>query len=265
MISVSQVHISFGDAPLLEGADLQIQSGERVCLVGRNGTGKSTLLKLLAGEIEPDRGTITGRKLITSAYLPQAVPPGTGETVFEMVATGTGSIGYALNRYRQLTGLTSPENRPGNDPEVEKLAHRLEASGGWECQHRVEKILSTLFLEPEAAFGDLSAGLKRRVLLARTLVDSPDLLLLDEPTNHMDIPSIQLIEKILLKIPATLVFVSHDRRFTRHLASRIVELDRGELRDWGCGYAAFLKRRNSFLDAEMERLQKLLIPMQRAG
>jgi len=219
MFSIRNIKLAFGDPPLLQDANLQIHAGDRICLVGRNGSGKSTLLKLLAGEIEPDRGSIEGRKTAVAAYLPQEVPPGGSETVFDMVAQGSDA-------------------------------------DGWEHQHRVEKILSTLFLNPQDRFTALSAGLKRRVLLARALVCTPDILLLDEPTNHMDIPSIQLMEKILLKFSGTLVFVSHDRRFTRKIATRIVALDRGELRDWACGYGEYLRRREALLNEETDRRHK---------
>ncbi len=255
MLGIRNVNIAFGGPPLLQDASLRIHSGDRICLVGRNGSGKSTLLKLLAGEIDPDRGSIEGRKAVVAAYLPQEVPPGGSETVFDMIARGSDDVGKALVRYRQLA------SRPGNDSagttlEVEKLSQVLETSGGWERQHQVEKILSAFFLNPEDRFADLSAGLKRRVLLARSLVYAPDILLLDEPTNHMDIPSIQLMEKILLKFSGTLVFVSHDRRFTRKIATRIVALDRGELRDWGCGYDAYLRRRDALLNEETDQRHK---------
>ncbi|MCP3951196.1 MAG: ATP-binding cassette domain-containing protein [Desulfobacterales bacterium] len=255
MLSIRNVSIAFGDPPLLQDASLQIHPGDRICLVGRNGSGKSTLLRLLAGEIEPDHGSIEGRKTAVAAYLPQEVPSGNSETVFDMIAQGSDTIGKALVRYRRLT------SRPGGDiadtaPEIEKLSQLLETSDGWERQHQVERILSALFLNPQDRFADLSAGLKRRVLLARALVYSPDILLLDEPTNHMDIPSIQLMEKILLKFYGTLVFVSHDRRFTRKIATRIVAIDRGELRDWACGYSAYLRRREALLNEETDRRRK---------
>jgi ATP-binding cassette subfamily F protein uup len=255
MLGMRNINIAFGGPPLLQDASLQIHPGDRICLVGRNGSGKSTLLKLLAGEIEPDHGSIEGRKTAVAAYLPQEVPPGGSETVLDMIAQRSDAIGKALVRYRRLT------TRPGGDPadtapEVEKLSQLLETSGGWERQHQVERILSALFLNPQDRFADLSAGLKRRVLLARALVYAPDILLLDEPTNHMDIPSIQLMEKILLKFSGTLVFVSHDRRFTRKIATRIVALDRGELRDWACGYGEYLRRREALLNEEVDQRHK---------
>jgi len=256
MFSIRNVNLAFGDPPLLQDANLQIHAGERICLVGRNGSGKSTLLKLLAGEIEPDQGSIEGRKTTVAAYLPQEVPPGRSETVFDMIARGSDAVGQALVRYRHLTNRPGGGNPVDTPPEIEKLSQLLETSDGWERLHQVERILSALFLNPEDRFADLSAGLKRRVLLARALVYAPDILLLDEPTNHMDIPSIQLMEKILLKFSGTLVFVSHDRRFTRKIATRIVALDRGELRDWACGYDEYLRRREMLLNEETDRRHK---------
>jgi len=256
MLSIRNVNLAFGGPPLLKDANLQIQAGDRICLVGRNGSGKSTLLKLLAGEIEPDQGSIEGRKSVVAAYLPQEVPPGGNKTVFDMIARGSDAAGKALIRYRRLTTRPGDDDPADTAPEIEKLSQLLDTSGGWERQHQVEKILSALFLNPQDRFSDLSAGLKRRVLLARALVHSPDILLLDEPTNHMDIPSIQLMEKILLKSAGTLVFVSHDRRFTAKIATRIVALDRGELRDWACGYGEYLRRREALLNEETDRRHK---------
>lgn len=256
MLSVRNVNLAFGGPPLLKNANLQIHPGDRICLVGRNGAGKSTLLKLIAGEIEPDSGVIEGRKSVVTAYLPQEVPSCHNETVFDIIALGAGVAGKALVRYSHLMARYGSGNRRETAGETEKLAQFLETSNGWELQHRVERALSALFLNPEDRFGDLSAGLKRRVLLARSIARSPDILLLDEPTNHMDIPSIQLIEEILLKASGTLVFVSHDRVFTKKIATRIVELDRGELRSWACGYSEFLKRRQALLGQETGQRQK---------
>ena len=256
MLSIKELHIAFGGRPLMAGVTFQIRAGDRICLVGRNGSGKSTLLKLLAGEILPDSGRLTGQRTIKSAYLPQAVPAGDRTTVFEMVARGAGETGRILIEHHRSSGRSDLVDADGSSRDAAHLAVQLESKGGWECQYRVEKILSTLRLEPEARFSELSAGLKRRVLLGRTLVNSPELLLLDEPTNHMDIPSIRLIETILAKTAAALVFVSHDRRFTRNIATRILELDRGRLRDWNCSYDDFLHRREKLLNEETLQHQK---------
>ena len=256
MISIRNINLAFGGPPLLKDANLRIHAGDRICLVGRNGSGKSTLLKLLAGKIEPDHGLIEGRKATVAAYLPQEVPSGRSETVFDMVARGPDAVGEALVRYRHLTNRHRGGDPAKTAPEIERLSQVLATSDGWERLHQVERILSSLFLNPQERFTDLSAGLKRRVLLARALVYTPDILLLDEPTNHMDIPSIQLMEKILLKFSGTLVFVSHDRRFARKIASRIVTLDRGELRSWDCGYDAYLRDREALLNEETKRRHK---------
>ena len=256
MLSVRNVNLAFGGPVLLHNANLQINPGDRICLMGRNGSGKSTLLKLLAGEIEPDSGAIESSQSVTTGYLPQEVPSGLNETVFDVIALGLGKAGKALVRHRHLLDKHSSGNGPESNSETEKLSQFLEASGGWELQHKVEKALSTLFLNSRDQFSALSAGLKRRVLLARSIAATPDILLLDEPTNHMDIPSIQLMEEILLKSSRTLVFVSHDRAFTKKIATRIVELDRGELRDWKCGYSVFLERRQALLSQETQQRRK---------
>ncbi len=256
MLSVRNVNLAFGGPPLLLNANLQIHPGDRICLVGRNGSGKSTLLKLLAGEIEPDSGMIKDKQSVVTGYLPQEVPSGLNETVFDVIAMGMGRAGKALVSYRRVLAGHASGKRLDNDKETEKLTRFLEASGGWELQHRVEKALSALFLNPRDQFRALSAGLKRRVLLARSIAMAPDILLLDEPTNHMDIPSIRLMEKILLKTAHTLVFVSHDRAFTKKIATRIVELDRGELRDWACGYSEFSRRRQALFNTEAEQHHK---------
>ncbi len=240
ILSVKNVNLAFGDAPLLKQASLQIHPGDRICLVGRNGSGKSTLLKLLAGRLQADEGRIERSKTAVVAYLPQEVPPGCNETVFNMIAAGSGTNGNALPE-RGAAGKTG------------KLTRQVTETESWEVQHRFEKILTTLHLNAHDRFSDLSAGLKRRVLLARALARFPDILLLDEPTNHMDIPSIQLIENLLLKNARTLVFVSHDRTFTGTLATRIVELDRGELRNWDCSYGDFIRRRENLLTAETQQ------------
>jgi ATP-binding cassette subfamily F protein uup len=206
------VRLSFGGPPLLDGVDLMIERGERVCLLGRNGEGKSTLLRLLRGEVEPDEGEVVRQQGLRIARLPQEVPEGRGGTVDEEVAAG-------------LDNSADPD-------------------------HRVDAVISRMGLDPAATFTDLSSGMKRRVLLARSLVDEPDILLLDEPTNHLDIESIRWLEEFLLRSGVTLVFVTHDRVFLSRLATRIIELDRGRLYDWACDYPTFLKRKEETLAAE---------------
>ncbi len=210
LLSLKDVSLAFGGPKLLDGAALQIERGQRVCLLGRNGEGKSTLMRLIAGEIEPDEGEIVRAQGLRVGRLEQDVPQHESTSVAREVAEGLGA-----------------------DPD-----------------HRVESILSRMGLDGEARFDSLSAGMKRRVLLAKAIVSEPDVLLLDEPTNHLDIEAIRWLEDFLLRYGGTLLFVTHDRAFLGRLATRIIELDRGKLFDWACDYATFLKRREEVLAAE---------------
>jgi ATP-binding cassette subfamily F protein uup len=196
-----------------------IEPGERLCLLGRNGEGKSTLLRLLCGEIEPDEGTVIRQQGLRVARLPQDVPEGHGGSVADEVAEG----------------LADDDHRLGG------------------ADHRVQAVISRVGLDPDARFAELSSGMKRRVLLARAIVGEPDILLLDEPTNHLDIDSIRWLETFLLRYGGTIVSVTHDRVFLERLATRIIELDRGRLRDWACDYPTFLRRRDDLLAAEAQQ------------
>lgn len=224
LISLQDVSIGFGRPLLIEHANLQIERGERVCLLGRNGTGKSTLLKLINGDLIPDSGEIVRQKGLHTAYLSQEISKELHGTVSDIVSDGL----------RVLDRCQSPQN----------LDH------AWKKQHRVEKVISQMQLDADAEFNTLSSGLKRRVLLARGLVCDPDILLLDEPTNHLDVDSISWLEEFLLRYGGTILFVTHDRTFLKKLATRIIELDRGYLASWACDYETFLVRKQAVLDAE---------------
>jgi ATP-binding cassette subfamily F protein uup len=212
LLSLRDIRVAFGGPPLLEGASLRIERGERICLLGRNGTGKSTLLKVVNGEIAPDEGEIVRQQGVKVALVPQEIPPGLSGTVHEVVSGGPGRT--------------------------------------------AEKAISRLGLSPGADFGTLSGGMQRRVLIARALSRESDILLLDEPTNHLDIDAIAWLENFLLREARTLLFVTHDRMFLRKLATRIVELDRGRLRDWACDYDTYLERREADLTAESAQLAR---------
>jgi ATP-binding cassette subfamily F protein uup len=212
LLSLQNIHIAFGGPPLLDGVTLQIEPGERICLVGRNGQGKSTLLKIVSGELEPDEGEIVRSREVKISRLTQKVPQEISGTVFDVVS------------------------------EDWNHEHALD--------HPVEKAISLLGLDPEQEFSALSGGMRRRTLLAKALVNEPDLLILDEPTNHLDIESIQWLENFLLRWRGTVLFVTHDRVFLKKLATRIVELDRGRLTSWACDYETYLSRRQALLDAE---------------
>jgi ATP-binding cassette subfamily F protein uup len=221
LISLQDVTIGFGGPRLMEEINLQIESGESIGLLGRNGMGKSTLLKLISGEIQPYSGTIARQQNIRVAYLPQEVPQDLSGRVTDIIESG-----------------------------LEAVTSHLDDEHQWRRQHQVEKILSRMELDPDAKFEVLSAGMKRRVYLARGLVREPNLLLLDEPTNHLDITSIDWLEDFLKRWGGTLLFVTHDRVFLQSLAKRIIELDRGSLFDWDCDYPTFIKRKEEMLSAE---------------
>ncbi|MEZ5447822.1 MAG: ATP-binding cassette domain-containing protein [Thiolinea sp.] len=220
LLHLRNISLENGDNRLFDGIDLQIDANERLCLVGRNGTGKSTLMKLLCGEVQADDGEFIQSADLKIARLQQDVPHGNTATVFEVVAAGL-------------------------QPQTEEEA--------WQTQWRVDTVLSRLELEGSLAFDALSGGWKRRALLARALVGEPDLLLLDEPTNHLDIPAIEWLEKFLLGYNGTLLFVSHDRSFVQKLATRIIELDRGRLSSWPGNYQKYLDGKQAALDAEAQQ------------
>lgn len=249
LITLKDIKIGFGSPMLLEGVDLQIEKGERVCLVGRNGAGKSTLMKVLSGVVEPDGGEVLRTPGLRTAMLQQDVPSTLTGKVFDVVTGGIGDVKALLHRYHSaLTALE--QGRDGAMEELESAHHELEHKGLWTATQRVEAIISRLGLPAEAEFSELSGGYKRRVLLGRALAAEPDLLLLDEPTNHLDIESISWLEEFLLGYNGTLLFVTHDRMLLQKLATRIVELDRGRLMNWQCGYREYVERKDALLENE---------------
>ncbi len=262
LLSVRDLTFGFVGPPLFDGAELQIEAGERVCLLGRNGEGKSTFLRLIGEEIEAPPGTIARQKGLRVAILSQQVPGDLTGTIYEVVAAGLGPRGDLLRRHHEVTeALETGAVDDALLARLEKLQHEIDTAGAWEAQRDVDRALSKLSLDPDATVAELSAGNKRRVLLARALISQPDLLLLDEPTNHLDLDGIAWLEEFLLRFEGTLLFVTHDRFFMRRIATRILELDRGQLRSWDCGYEAFLERRAGVLHAEeleWERLDKKL-------
>jgi ATP-binding cassette subfamily F protein uup len=256
LITLTNVDFSVGGPLLLEHVDLAIEPGERIALIGRNGAGKSTLLKLLAGEIKPDDGEIRlegGRRI---ARLEQEVPHGAEGDVFDVVAAGLGELGAQLAEYHHLSHAEHVDMDA-----LSKVQAKIEAGHGWSLEQRVTEVLERLGLDGDVAFARLSGGMKRRVLLARALVSAPDLLLLDEPTNHLDIAAIDWLEGFLKGWSGALVFVTHDRRFLRALATRIVEIDRGQVTSWPGDWANYQRRREERLNAEAQenaRFDKLL-------
>ena len=256
LITLKNLSLSYGAPPLLDAVNFQIDSNERVCLLGRNGAGKSTLLRLINGDIQADEGTVTIPPGIRVAKLNQEVPSDLDGTVNEVVADGLNKAGKLLQSYYHLLHeitLGHENSEEGGENLLDQLGecqHQLEAEGGWEISQRLEAIISKLQLDGDIDFNALSGGLKRRVLLARALVNQPDLLLLDEPTNHLDIESIIWLEKFLLGWKGSLLFISHDRVFLQKLATRIVEIDRGNLTDWPGDYPTYVSRKQKALEDE---------------
>jgi len=250
LITLRAVNLGFGGPSLLQNLGLKIERGERLCLVGRNGTGKSTLMKLIAGEIKADEGETVYKQGITITRLTQEVPRDLEGTIFDVVAEGLGEQGKLLAEFHHISLELAHDHSDKIMKRFEQVQHKLEACGGWEVEQKVTATLTRMQLDPEGEFSALSGGLKRRVLLARALVNKPDLLMLDEPTNHLDIESIRWLEDFLLDFDGTLLFVTHDRALLKKLATRIIELDRGQLTSWPGNYETYLLRKQEALDAE---------------
>jgi ATP-binding cassette subfamily F protein uup len=250
LIALSDVTLAFRGPPLLDRANLALEPGERVCLLGRNGAGKSTLLRLLQGELEPDQGEVIRQQGLRTAMLPQQVPRDLDGTIYDEVTRGVGPKAELLANYHHLANRLASETSEELQAELGRIQHALEVDGGWSVHQQIDTVLSRMGLPPDALVANLSAGMKRRVLLARAVVGSPDLLVLDEPTNHLDIEAIGWLEDFLLRYSGTLLFVTHDRALLRKLATRIVELDRGRLTSWSCDYATYLNRKEAALEAE---------------
>ena len=253
LISFQNLHLSYGSTPLLDNASGNIETGERICLLGRNGTGKSTLLKLLSGEIKAESGEVLRSPALRLGYLPQEAPVGLAGSVMDVVASALYEARALVARHAQLSSeAVTTEALRKLGPELERVHSRIDALQGWDIEPRLERILDQLRLDPNLRFEALSGGTQRRVLMARALVSEPDLLLLDEPTNHLDIRAIEWLEGMLSAWRGALLFTTHDRRLLRTLATRILELDRGSLTSWPGDYDNYLRRR-----AEREHAEQL--------
>jgi ATP-binding cassette subfamily F protein uup len=286
-VTLDGVSLAYGHLPLFESADLRIDPGERIALIGRNGSGKSSLLKIINGDIPPDSGTIWRAPALRSARLEQDVPAsarltrrpsgvspkpdGDGEptdgarSVFDEVADGLGALGELVAVYHHAAHAVSLQQNERSLERLGQLQHQLEERDGWRLEQKVEMIVSRLSLPGERPMRELSGGWRRRALLGKALVSEPDLLLLDEPTNHLDIDAIQWLEGYLRTFPGALFFVTHDRSFLSALATRIVELDRGRLTSWPgssatgsvSAYAMYLEKKAAALNAEALELARL--------
>jgi ATP-binding cassette subfamily F protein uup len=250
LISLQNVSLSFGGLPVLDKISMQIEAGERVCLVGRNGEGKSSLMRLIAGEQSQDSGRVIKQQGAKIARLDQEVPVSLDGTVYSVVSGGLGKYMALLDRHHNLSRRLAEDHSKFLLAELADVEHEMETAGVWQVRQQIETVLSRLQLEADMNFAELSGGMKRRVLLARALVCDPDLLLLDEPTNHLDIESITWLEEFLLASSCTLLFVTHDRDLLKKLATRILDLERGSITSWPGDYDTYLQRKEEMLAAE---------------
>lgn len=247
LIRLQDIHISYGEPALLDNLDFSLETGERIALVGRNGTGKSTLMKIITGDITPDDGEVNIQQGVKIARLEQDVPRDLKGSVYDIIAGGLGEMGRLIATYHHITQQLDAADAMD---ELSRIQSAIEDAHGWSLEQRVATTISRLQLPADVDIQTLSGGMKRRVLLARALVTEPDVLLLDEPSNHLDIEAIQWMENFLLGAGLTLLFITHDRAFLRKLATRIVEIDRGRLTSWPGDYEAYLKGKQAALDAE---------------
>jgi ATP-binding cassette subfamily F protein uup len=245
LLTLRDVSLNMGSTVLLDHASFSIEKGERVAIIGRNGAGKSTMMKVIDGEVAIDSGEVVRAQSLRIARLVQDVPTGTDGKVFSVVAQGLGVAGALITKYHELLDQERYD-------ELGDVQSRIEAVDGWTLDQRVSETISRLDLPGDAIFSSLSGGLKRRVLLGQALVQQPDLLLLDEPTNHLDVEAIAWLEEFLIGYPGAILFVTHDRAFLQRLATRILELDRGMLTSWPGDYENYLRRKEERLHAESQ-------------
>jgi ATP-binding cassette subfamily F protein uup len=256
LVTLEHVSLAFGHLPLLDDVALQVEAGERICVLGRNGTGKSTLLRVVSGEQPPDSGTVRRDPGLRVARLEQDVPLSVHRTVFDVVASGLGALTSLVREYHHAATAVAERGDEASLERLGRLQHDLEERDGWRIEQRVETVLARLQLPADALVDALSGGWRRRVLLAQALVSEPDVLLLDEPTNHLDVDAITWLESFLLDFPGAVLFVTHDRAFLQRLATRIVELDRGRLTSWPGDYATFSRKKEEWLANQAVQQQK---------
>ena len=256
LVTLDHVSIAYGHLPLLDEASLQIESRERICVIGRNGTGKSTLLRIASGEQAPDTGSVWRQPGLRLGRLVQDAPLLDRRSVFDVVSEGLGNLGELVAAYHHAAVAVAERGNDGSLELLGRLQHELEERDGWRLEERVELVLARLELPSDTPVDTLSGGWRRRVLLARALVAQPDLLLLDEPTNHLDIETMTWLETFLTEYPGTVLFVTHDRVFLQRVATRIVELDRGHLTSWPGDYETFLRRKHEWLASEAAQHEK---------
>lgn len=247
LLRFDSIRLEFGEQIILRDADLSIEPGERICLIGRNGAGKSTTLKLITGELEPDQGEIVRHSDLIVSQLRQNLPEAMDLPVREVIRSGLTKIDRLLEQYKTMS---SQELDKRALAKLEVLHAKIDSHDGWHINQRIETTMTELDLPADKKMNELSGGWRRRVALARALVQKPDLLLLDEPTNHLDIATIKWLEDRIYNYPGAVMFITHDRAFLQRLATRIVEIDRGKLTSWPGDYANFLKRKEKALEDE---------------
>ena len=258
LITLRDIDLGFGGDPLLEKLSVRVVGGERVCLLGRNGSGKTSLLRVLMGDLQADGGEIIRQPTIRIAGLPQSVPPGISGSTHSVVSAGLGELGALIEEHLRLSNSAGEGN---NLEALEAVHQRIDAAGAWDVEQRIERTLTHLALDGQTPFEDLSGGLQRRVLLARALVSEPQLLLLDEPTNHLDVEAIEWLEGLIASWRGGVLFTTHDRRLLERVATRIIELENGRATSWPGDYANYLRRREERQAAESkerERFEKKL-------
>ena len=252
LIHASQLSLAYGLKPLFDEAELSLEEGERVCLVGRNGEGKSTLMKVLAGLLSPDAGGIHVGPHTQVAYLPQEVPKSLGGSLLEVVLGGSGGSAALLEQYESLSASLGESAGPEDWDRLQELQEELDRRDGWSVRDAADASIKRIGLSPQEPFDALSGGRKRQCLLVRALLSKPAVLLLDEPTNHLDIHAISWLEDLVRSFPGAVLFVTHDRAFLRSVSTRILDLDRGKLTSWPGDYDLYRARKAAALDAELK-------------
>ncbi len=243
LITLDDIFLRFSDKPILSGVSANIHKGDKIALIGRNGEGKSSFMRMLAGIIDPDDGELKIKNGTKISYLPQNPPANSDKNLFTIVAEGLGDIGLVLAKYQHLT-------KHNQLTQAARLQTQIDQANGWEYLHKIEALLNRFTLDPNSILSTLSGGWRRRVMLARALINEPDVLLLDEPTNHLDINTILNLEKMLKDFSSTLILISHDRSFINGIANRVFDLDRGHLTVFECGYTDYIKRKDEQQHAE---------------